>query len=144
MNFKYFCTFWFAFTVSLLALNSALKARNYKKHCRIWKKTSLKEIKTSVHAVTFLGFGAIMLLLSIVELAECWRQILRGNSDIVLVLSSYQPSYYWLLILHMHSFLFWTEFYPSFLIGMVFFFQNCSDLLWEKNSSSDREKLWDH
>ena len=88
----------------------------------------------------FLGFGAIMLLLSIVELAECWRQILRGNSDIVLVLGSYQPSYYWLLILHMHSFLFWTEFYPSFLIGMVFFFQNCSDLLWE-NSRLKAENL---
>ena len=24
---------------------------------------------------------------------------------------------------------------------MVFCYQNCSDLLWEKNSSSDREKL---
>ena len=28
---------------------------------------------------------------------------------------------------------------------MVFCYQNCSDLLWEKNCSSDREKLfWDH
>ena len=25
--------------------------------------------------------------------------------------------------------------------GMVFCYQNCSDLLWEKNCSSDREKL---
>ena len=24
---------------------------------------------------------------------------------------------------------------------MVFYYQNCSDLLWEKNGSSDREKL---
>ena len=55
-----------------------------------------------------------MLLLSIVELAECWRQILRGNSDIVLVLSSYQPSYYWLLILHMHSFYFEENFIHDF------------------------------
>ena len=26
-------------------------------------------------------------------------------------------------------------------VGMVFCYQNCSDLLWEKNCSRDREKL---
>ena len=28
-----------------------------------------------------------------------------------------------------------------FYVGMVFCYQNCSDLLWKKKCSSDREKL---